>query len=118
MVSMIPGLFLQFPHSCLIRGLFSPVQSACRNLQSLTFQGIAVLTHHQKLTVFSHGYYCSRPFMVDQIPFCYITVGNLHGILIIVDNSTLCYQITADTLEFFHDLSSLLIQIEYLPVFQ
>ena len=97
---MIAGFLCQFTKCCLICRLIFSIQSACRNLQSLTFQGIAVLTHHQKLSILPHRNDRSRTLMPDKIPFCDVPVRNLNGVPVIIDDRSVIDQLSIQPFKF------------------
>ena len=81
---------IQFSVSAFDLWLIRGIQLSCRNLQCIAVQRIAILTHHENLSILRNRKHRCRAVMMDKIPFCLMSVY-LDGIFVHFQDGSLIF---------------------------
>ena len=90
MVTTVARLLLQLAVRAVNLRLIRRIQLTSRNLQCIAVQRIAVLTHHENLSILRNRKHRCRAVMMDKIPFCLMSVY-LDGIFVHFQDGSLIF---------------------------
>ena len=93
LITAISCLLLKLPVCALNLRLIRIIQFSCRNLKCLAIKRIAVLAHHQQLSVICNCNNRRCSVVMNVIPVCLMSVCN-HRILINLENVSGIFQLT------------------------